>query len=921
MPSASTIEKVLGQIGKSAANYEHFFSQLKSAKWIAPLKEKEFFTKPPEPEFSSNGVRFPFWPETQYLARVAALAPEQVFEVIMGIPETDNVRVHEDLAQAAVCLPANLAARWASREAEWIDKQDHLFFVLPTLLGQLTEKLAISGQRAAAFDLAASVLRLVPAEGVRGDVGCRFDPWLYERILKENFPEIIKTTRLEGLSFLCDLLEKVVAERNSDASFIWRPAIEPHEQNFRHGGLRDLLIDAVRDGGELLVERGTGVPEIVDFALQRGLPVFQRLALHFAHLEPVDPVAGKLVCNRGNFFDFRLRHEYARLLTATFQYLDSDQKGDILSWIDEGPQKEDEEEKGLSVETKERRKRYWQAGRLSALRGLLPAEKERLYEEIVSELGVPEHPDFVVSHSFSQGPTGPKTDSELVAMTAGEIQEFLQEWSPSGGWDSPTRDGLGRSLKAVVVQDPWRFVDELDAFQDVDPTYVRAILEGVKKGAKSDAKLNWVKITGFLQHILEKTRNPFNDPRDQFDSDPHWGWARRSAAELVSAGLETDAIEFALRGPVWKVIDAIADDPDPTPEDDADSTMDPATHSINSTRGVALHTVFKFAAWAKRGLLAADPQESGRTFNLGLLPEVKGRLERHLDVAIELSPTIRAVYGQWFPWLTSLDRDWAVEKKNTIFSADNQLLWDAAWHAYVVFSPVYNEVFELLKEEYFLATDKSKLVSGVSSQVLPSQEIRLGEHLMTLVGRGVLGWGATNQLLERFFENGPVHSSGHALSFVGRSLYKSDQPVRKEVVERFAGFWDDLTNDLADWPGEKNKILQQFGWWFASGVFSPDWVFPRLKTVIEVAGGIDADFFVGEQLEKQATGRPGDCLIVLDLLASKPNRRRVIFEWQDHARNVLRAALENEATKASAERLVHKLGAMGFQQFRDLLTG
>ena len=47
--------------------------------------------------------------------------PETVLDVILHIPDTDNVRVHEDLADAALAMPAELAAHWASKEAEWIE--------------------------------------------------------------------------------------------------------------------------------------------------------------------------------------------------------------------------------------------------------------------------------------------------------------------------------------------------------------------------------------------------------------------------------------------------------------------------------------------------------------------------------------------------------------------------------------------------------------------------------------------------------------------------------------------------------------------------------------------------------------------------------------------------------------------------------
>src|SRR5215213_5122653 len=80
----------------------YFFTKLRDPSWLRPLRDRRAFDNPPPVHEESNGqIRFPLWPESRYLARVASDEPETVLEIILALPDTENIRVHEDLAEAA----------------------------------------------------------------------------------------------------------------------------------------------------------------------------------------------------------------------------------------------------------------------------------------------------------------------------------------------------------------------------------------------------------------------------------------------------------------------------------------------------------------------------------------------------------------------------------------------------------------------------------------------------------------------------------------------------------------------------------------------------------------------------------------------------------------------------------------------------
>src|SRR5580704_10685490 len=113
MPKPETVSKALEQIGKSAANYQYFFDKLSSPEWLAPLAEKGRFKQPPEKQSVEGGVRFPGWPESQYLVHMAKIpaAQQQVLQIVLAMADTDNIRVHADLMEIALSLPASDAAK------------------------------------------------------------------------------------------------------------------------------------------------------------------------------------------------------------------------------------------------------------------------------------------------------------------------------------------------------------------------------------------------------------------------------------------------------------------------------------------------------------------------------------------------------------------------------------------------------------------------------------------------------------------------------------------------------------------------------------------------------------------------------------------------------------------------------------------
>ena len=115
-------------------------------------------------------ISFPFWPESRYLARMASTSPNQVLDIVLRMPQTDNVRVHVDFIDAACNMPPELAAKWALKEAKWIESQQYLYFHYPEKIGSLIIYLVENSQTLIALNLARSLLEIMPGQKSETDI-------------------------------------------------------------------------------------------------------------------------------------------------------------------------------------------------------------------------------------------------------------------------------------------------------------------------------------------------------------------------------------------------------------------------------------------------------------------------------------------------------------------------------------------------------------------------------------------------------------------------------------------------------------------------------------------------------------------------------------------------------------------------------
>jgi len=952
MPRAETVDKAMVEIGKSASNYRYFFEKLKSPTWLGPLAAKGRFTSPPSKIEVEGRVVFPAWPESQYLARMAQLpeAQEEVLRIVQAMPETDNIWVHADLLAIALALPAGQAAQLVERACKWL--QTPFENIVADKIGDLIVHLATGGQPQAALRLATAAFALEPAVldeeeefAPLPEPKAHLRDWGYEEALKTAIPALVAADRERTFALLCNLLDRaIVLSRHTagttgeDYSSIWHSAIEQDEYPPR---LRNTLISAVRNAAQTIIEDNRGTLQDVLAELRRHQwPAFKRIEFHilerFAAIATPEiiPLAVELAAVEGT-----THHEAARLLKTAFGQLPAATQEEVLRRIDAGPAHEEVVRRLQFVgrePTAEAVVQYgerWRAQRFALLAEQLPtAWRERLGGTLMA-VSQARKLDEVEDEGGWVGPTSPKTLEDLEKMGPAEVVRFLSTWQAPHGTFVDTPEGLGRVLGDVIARNPAGYVEQGAEFEGLDPTFVRFFFSGLETALRERRPVVWLPVLTLAQWVLAQPREIPLRTAALMETDESWQWTRGAIAGLLEQGLNQreqradqptqSPIPFVERERVWSIIEPLARDPDPTPDDEAKfggDNMDPPTLAINSVRGKAMNAMIAYAVWVRHHL---DRMSERPATTLDVMPEVRQSLEEHLDIARDTSLAIRSSYGRYFPWLHLIDPMWAQDAVPRIFPTAERLAVyrSAAWDAYLMFCPPYDPLLPVLEQEYLHAVETLASPDAPKKRGYSPRE-RLADHLMSYYWRGKLA--LESELLTSFFRDAPGALRGRAISFVGRSLAQHpDAPLDETVLNRLQALWQsrvEAAKQATDVITFREE-LTHFGWWFSSLRFDPAWSFAQLRTVLNLVKSIEPEFKVAEALETLAPKFPFECVEAAHLMALADRKGWEVYASEKNFKAIITTAIMSGdiAAKTAADDLIQYLVTRGQFSYRALL--
>jgi hypothetical protein len=922
VPTAPQVNEVLRRIPTPQLR-RAFFENLDNPHWVEALDHEGAFANPPEPEVTDDGqLRDVYWPESDYLTRMATVAPEPVVDVLLKLSKSNNAWVRRAVFAVGGRIPADQAVRlepllraWSSGGFGWrTDPRDMVGMTVNLLRNSKNE----FGQW-----LANELFKPRIGNNDRQQFALIGDHW-YERWL----PQVVEALPADGLRLGLGWL--VTCEKRSrrltkdmDLTSMARDSVRI--TGLSHPSMEQALIDAVRD---LAVKAVRVDPEAAtSLLLDSGMLIARKVALYavgevLASGDGDEALRANLATTATQLLsdpqsiDEACRIEYGGLarrigagaqdaLKALGPMLDDREAADerrIRDWYSDGEvgdrARDDRVEEYLA---------HWRHRWLSAVGdAALPEALQAQLAELDQRFDPIDSPLVPIPRVTSwTGPNSPITQTEMAAMSPTELVAHLESWrTPDNRWGpEPSHEGQARALAALVTSDPTVVAGIDDLVQRLRPTYLRAILQGWDAALNADLELDWHQVEILIRGVLQHTdESDFPSEGSSFDDDADFRWAKQAAVRLLQ-GLARKRADIDIPDDTMsafaELLITTANDEQAWVEYIASggAGMDPLTLSLNWQWPIRV-----------RGLAYLLARGTETPWHEAARAALEHELARN-----DTRGASRAVLGESIGRLCEADNDWVRKHAPAWFGTEDastpaqQIALTTAMAVHH-FHPV---LVDLLGPGMLAAIrTKAEIASGWNAHSTPLQ--RIGEWMIDGIVRGKLT--LDDDIPSAFFASTPPKVRGDAIGHIAWSFMHAEG-VDAEIRDRFAALWDARVQHVRSAP-EDHEELGGFYWFVKSGKFDVAWWLPRLKEALELHPPISKErYMIGTDLAAASEVDPRGAFDVLRLLLqAQGDAGFALYDLSQNALpTILARAIESGDEQLAAESTLYmnQLGEQG----------
>lgn len=920
-PTAEQVKEALRRIPTPQLR-RAFYEGLKNPLWLEPLKQEgTFLNPPPRITMDDGSTGDPYWPEIEYVVRVANRAPHVAVDILLGLKESDNAWVRRALFSIGAAVPASEAARlkpvlkaWVASGFGWrTDPREMVNFAVNLITG---------GERKTGEWVANALFR----PGGHGD-SRKPDLVLEEYWYEAGLPQVAEALGPAGLPMVLGwLIEYEKVSGHLDGGSFTRPSIRERRDIDRD--VEDALIDAVRDLAIAAAEASpgdtVGLLLGVKSMLTRRIAMFATTAAlaNVGHGEDPSPelidAAGRLLSDPLSN-DERCRVDFAELAREVARH-DPLALDPLVEFIAAGPglsadelrerlrRDEDESDAETEVRVAEFIERWEHSWLASIGAAALPDVLVPRLAELDEQLGViedPLRPPFMIT-SWT-GPNSPLTQDEMAGMSPEELVAHLETWHDLGdGWGpEPSHEGQARELTTLVTANPESLAGARGLVGRLRPTYLRAILRAWAAAFKATLDLDWDQVLETVHDVLVH-RDELDVPREggNMDDDPDFTWAKQAAVSLLADLLKKTDPPRVPAETLHQLADLLMElAPSETAwvsyaAEERESGMDPLMLSLNwlwpiHVRGLAVLVGYgPTASWSGRAR-AALLVELER-------PDPRGAV--HAVIGESLGRLLNADET----WTKSRISDWFGDAAGIDSGQQIALSTAMAIHHY------HRALFGLLTPSILAALALPDPIADGWKHHNSTPTQRIGEWAVKALIYGHTDWA--DPVVAAYFGTVDARDRGAALGHVAWEFMHA-KTVDDSIRDRFANIWDARMAHVEANPSDSAE-LRQYYWVVRSGKFEAKWWLPRLKRSLELDPKLATErYMIGKDIAKAADVDPRAALDVTKLLiGTRQNYGLTLHELSRNAVPIVIAralAAGDDQLKADATILMNELGEEG----------
>ena len=961
-PTDDLVQTALKSV-RTVSDRMYFFPRLKNPHWIEPLAERGFFDHPPKVKDLPDGyIQYPFWPEFQYLKNVAQEAPEQVIEVILKIPATENSRFYEDVIDIALKVDSWHSVRLKTRILEYASGK---YRFLNPRFEKILSHWSINDQVESALSFSKVLIafrrdpqaedKVVRHKAGLGDLTTlleprpRFSQWEYEQILDKGVRSVSEKAPYQTARILIDAVSNMIFLQfhrdeleeigSNDNSAIWCQRVNGPSNDNRES--RENLVHTLTFACERVYEKSPESVAALDQDLRdQRWDIFLRIRQHLYALHPnkqTKPWIRELILANKDFGKWEYRFEFQRMICLACEnfgasLLTRTELKQIFEAILSGPSEQDFREwigDHFTKELFEKRKRHFHRMQLNPFAPVLFGKYADHFQELKAKEEKPVTDDDYAPYKSEGTRLGeersPKSTEELGKMSDERILSFLNKWEnvhhdPDRWWVDINFEALARAFQAtfkeLILSDEARLRFWFKNKERIKkPIYVRAMVSAMRERVTSRQFQILDQYFNFCEWVLshpdrskEKDINPIVGSRE----DLGWPGSRRAVGDFVGTCLEKNVnVPISARERLVSLLDKLCTQYDKQLDDDEpvlSNLDDHLTEAINNTRSRALEDLVDFGYWLRRQL--EDDQAD--------TPEVFAILEKRLGPECERALTLPeyALLGQYFGRICGLSRGWATQHKSDLFSQNNFSRWEEAFGNFLKFNRPYKLAFDIMQDEFEFALENigSFRISSTATTKLAD---RLGEHLFVYYLWEFFPLTGEGSLLERFYYKTDDDKDrwAHLFDFAGRSLKNSGKQLKDDLRQRIIEFFE--------WRLEKKESseLGHFTFWLEAECLDAEWRLQSFSSTLDVGGSVD----IGVYSQVKALRRMLDNNIpmVVECFAKLVDRTveddGTSYIEANNAKPILQAGLESDdaTVRKNAERAREKLLTRGHLDLMD----